>query len=491
MEFAVATEKTNYSARDDQSTMELVRRKKRTQKIAAAVAGVSALLIGATVAIILHSNTISNSSNDNGSANSSQFRNVSSAGDVTASLASYICLEIYTLNGDSCADVVKYYSASSGGQSGIGINGGSSSIVIANLTLELFEAYNPNFSSQCQANSSRALTPNKAQVCVNAYTVKSTSFVVQGKTASTKKTSTSKTTAAKTTTAIKITKSTTTTTQTTAAANTTTTSNSAATIGFWQPTVVASANGWQWQLAGSSVDTSIPVSVIDIDVYQTNPTIFITSAKPHYSRVICYCNVGTLEVGTGNSAYRPDQAAFQAITPSILGNENPSASGEYFINIKSSAARSLMLARFQFMAAAGCDAIEPDNQDSYENDESSDVTGFSLTAIDALDYLKWFTAEIHSLGMAAGLKNNGPLFETNGSTMLPLFEFALVEQCAAQKYFPYDSFVTSGKPVYAAEYNFPKESAYCASLLAHGYTGIIKNNALDAKVYQCSTDILY
>ncbi|KAJ3205158.1 hypothetical protein HDU82_005375, partial [Entophlyctis luteolus] len=216
---------------------------------------------------------------------------------------------------------------------------------------------------------------------------------------------------------------------------TTETANESMTNSLWTAPV---GSGWQWQLEGT-LDIAEVAAVYDIDVQAVGSVAKVKAIDPK-RKVICYVNVGSLE--TDNS--RPDQAQFAAAD---LGNAYPGWPNEVFVNIRSPAVRAIMIERFRDMLAAGCDAIEPDNMDSYTFDN-----GFGLTEADEIDYITWFTTEIHALGMAVGSKNGGDLIEKN-LTLLQLFDFAVVESCVAfNNCHQYSVFIAAAKPVYAAEY---------------------------------------
>ena len=51
----------------------------------------------------------------------------------------------------------------------------------------------------------------------------------------------------------------------------------------------------------------------------------------------------------------------------------------------------------------GCDAVDPDNVNGYENE-----TGFPLTAEDQLTFNRWLFDEVHRLRVAVGLRTACP-----------------------------------------------------------------------------------
>jgi hypothetical protein len=129
----------------------------------------------------------------------------------------------------------------------------------------------------------------------------------------------------------------------------------------------------------------------DIDGFDnTAATVAALHAAGH--KAICYIDVGTAE------DYRSDYASFPA---SVLGNTN-GWPGERWLDIRQlTILEPIMTARFQMCAAKGFDAVEPDNEDGWENS-----TGFPITAAQQQAYNSWIAGELHAHGMAAFGKND-------------------------------------------------------------------------------------
>ena len=107
-----------------------------------------------------------------------------------------------------------------------------------------------------------------------------------------------------------------------------------------------------------------------------------------------------------------------------------------------------MQARLTRAKAQGCDGVEPDNMDSYQNNP-----GFDLTAEDQLDFNRLIANEAHTLGLSVGLKND---LDQIGA-LVEYFDFAVNEQCF--QYIEcdvYKIFTTRNKAVFNAEY--PQEN---------------------------------
>ena len=83
--------------------------------------------------------------------------------------------------------------------------------------------------------------------------------------------------------------------------------------------------------------------------------------------------------------------------------------------------RKIMAQRLDLAKSKGCDAVDPDNVDGYNN-----RNGLGLTADDAYNYVTWLTSEAHRRGMASGLKNAGGLIKR----VLHDVDFSVNEQCA-------------------------------------------------------------
>ncbi|KAJ3138804.1 hypothetical protein HK101_003690 [Irineochytrium annulatum] len=235
----------------------------------------------------------------------------------------------------------------------------------------------------------------------------------------------------------------------------------------WKPSIGVS---FQWQLDGDVY--SAPALVYDGDPIASDFSPIGMHARGRAA--ICYVNVGSLE---SDKSVRPDFIKFPA---SVIGKAYPGWN-EKFLDTRSVVVRSLMQARFQAAADAGCDGIEPDNIDNYTYD-----TGFNLTATDGLDYVTWISTTVRGMGMMIAQKNGMDLLR---SQILFLTDFAIVEECRATKtcslFAPY---ITQSKPVYAVEYTttnalgagcstIPASEvpAACAELNGWNFEGVVKD----------------
>jgi hypothetical protein len=234
---------------------------------------------------------------------------------------------------------------------------------------------------------------------------------------------------------------------------------------WWQPEVGTS---WQWQLSGSSIDTSHDVDMFDIDMFD-NKASTVNTLHAQGRKVICYISAGSWE------DWRPDANQFPT---AVLGNNYEGWPGEKWLDIRRiDLLAPIMRARLEECKAKGFDGVEPDNMDAYNND-----TGFALTYVDQLEYNIWLANEAHALGLSIGLKND----DEQVADLLPYFDWALTEDCFAGNWCDEMApFVSAGKAVFAAEYTdemsvtkFRNQVCPLAGTL--GFSAILKDRDLDA-----------
>jgi hypothetical protein len=231
--------------------------------------------------------------------------------------------------------------------------------------------------------------------------------------------------------------------------------------GIWSP---KPGTSWQWQLSGQ-LDTSIDVSMYDIDLFTNSPA---TMAALHAAGriVVCYFSAGSYEPD------RPDSAKLQATG---LGKTLQGWPDEKWLDIRSSAVRDIMKARLDLAVSKGCDGVEPDNVDGYDNDN-----GLGLTEQDQVAYDQFLATEGHARGLSVGLKNSLGLV----STLVVAFDWALNEECL--KYNECDQlapFISAGKAVFHCEYG-TSTAGVCNNDPA-GFSTIVKRLQLDAWRLAC------
>lgn len=111
---------------------------------------------------------------------------------------------------------------------------------------------------------------------------------------------------------------------------------------FWQP---PAGTSWQIVLQTPLSDTSLDVSVYDVDLFD-NPASTFDLLHASSKRVICYFSAGSYEPN------RPDSANF---TDDDKGTELDGWPGEYWLDTTSLNVRSIMTARIALAARKGCD----------------------------------------------------------------------------------------------------------------------------------------
>ncbi|MEY4578070.1 MAG: hypothetical protein RL701_2773 [Pseudomonadota bacterium] len=231
---------------------------------------------------------------------------------------------------------------------------------------------------------------------------------------------------------------------------------------IWQPKPGAT---WQWQLTGK-VDTSVDAEMYDIDLF-TNPAATIDTLHAAGRVVICYFSAGT---------YEPDRPDSDALAKTGLGSVLDGWPDEKWLDIRLPAVRDLMKARLDLAKEKGCDGMEPDNVDGFDNDN-----GLGLTEKDALDYDKFLATESHARGLSVGLKNSLGL----AASLVSSFDWALDEECL--QYDECDSlvpFISAGKAVFHCEYA-KSTNGICGAAPA-GFSTIVKNLDLDAFRLTCN-----
>lgn len=198
----------------------------------------------------------------------------------------------------------------------------------------------------------------------------------------------------------------------------------------WSP---APGTSWQWQLS-DAIDTSFEVEMYDVDLFEASDQE-LGSLLDDGRIVVCYFSAGSYEDWREDAGDFPDEA---------LGNDLEDWEGERWLDITSDAVREIMEARLDRAADRGCDGVEPDNMDGYNNDP-----GFDLTDDDQLDYNRFIADAAHDRGLSVGLKNDVDQLEE----LVGRFDWALNEECHAyDECDAYETFIVAGKAVFCAEY---------------------------------------
>ncbi len=194
---------------------------------------------------------------------------------------------------------------------------------------------------------------------------------------------------------------------------------------------------WQWQLqpnANGVINTTYPVDVYDIDLFDA-PDSTITELQAQGRSVICYFSAGTYE------DFRDDASEFLA---EELGTSLSQFANERWLDIRSSNIQRIMLARLDVAVTRGCDGVEPDNMDGYQNS-----SGFDLSASDQLAFNRFIANAAHERGLSVGLKNDLDQI----AELVNYYDFAVNEQCHEfNECESLQPFIDANKAVFNAEY---------------------------------------
>lgn len=238
---------------------------------------------------------------------------------------------------------------------------------------------------------------------------------------------------------------------------------------IWQPQPRVT---WQWQLTGE-IDAALDVQMYDVDLFAT-PASTIAALHAGGFVVVCYLSAGTYE------PWRPDSGDFR---PEEFGRALEDWPDERWLDTRSPAVRSAMLARLDLAVTRACDGVEPDNIDAYQNDSNLD-----LSRADAIDYLRFLAREAHAKRLSIGLKNGLDLIPG----LIGEFDWALNESCLA-----YDEcgallpFIDAGKAVFHVEYVddlgdiAARAAEICGNQRIEGFSTLVKEWDLGVERGSC------
>ena len=223
---------------------------------------------------------------------------------------------------------------------------------------------------------------------------------------------------------------------------------------------------WQWQLTGD-INTSYDVDLYDIDLEET-PQEVIDDLHQQGKKVICYFNGGAYEPYRTDSYLFPDES----LGKSMEGWEN-----EKWLDIAHFDKFSgIMKGRLDLAVEKGCDGVEPENMDGYQND-----TGFAITYKDQIYYNLWIATEAHKRALSVALKNDVEQVKD----LVDDFDFAVNEQC-----FEYEEcdyllpFIEQGKAVLGVEYDL-STSEFCSEANAMNFSWLKMEYDLDGGRTSC------
>ena len=143
-----------------------------------------------------------------------------------------------------------------------------------------------------------------------------------------------------------------------------------------------------------------------------------------------------------------------------------------------------MSARFALASSKGCDGVDPDNVDGYDND-----SGFDLTPSTAVDFLTFLAIGAHGYNMSIGLKNAGAIVNAT----VDFLQWEVNEQCVQyQECDLFQPFVAAGKPVFHIEYpesapaiSSNTKNSVCDDSSAQGFSTVLKEMDLNDWVEDC------
>jgi len=195
---------------------------------------------------------------------------------------------------------------------------------------------------------------------------------------------------------------------------------------------VPAGTTWWWQL--SSLPTSTHgKQLVDLDLEAVTADKIKTFHQSN-AQVICYFSGGSYE------SWRSDAKLISA----KARGKKMDGWNELWIDVREASVRTVMKNRITLAASKGCDGVEVDNVDGYDN-----ATGFPLTKQNAIDFLKYLAGVAHDLGLSMALKNAPAIVPS----VVSFLDFAITEECSTyNECTSYTPFIKANKAVLQAEY---------------------------------------
>jgi hypothetical protein len=219
------------------------------------------------------------------------------------------------------------------------------------------------------------------------------------------------------------------------------------------------------------VDVTVNATWFDVDLWDNVSTTLISDLHTRGRKVVCYFSAGSGE------NWRPD---YGSIPRAALGNPLDGWAGEKWLDVRNAGVRTVMSKRMDRAKTAGCDGVDPDNVDGWQND-----TGFPLKSADQLDFNRFLAKEAHARGMVVSLKNDVDQI----GALVGSFDFAVNEECFAndecEKLAP---FIRAGKSVLNVEYGnvTTKKRTVCPKANADGFFTILSaQNRMNGTYTRC------
>ncbi|KAK3380596.1 glycoside hydrolase family 114 protein [Lasiosphaeria ovina] len=229
--------------------------------------------------------------------------------------------------------------------------------------------------------------------------------------------------------------------------------------------------GVKWQIEiQHTIDVTKPLVpkdalVWDIDLYhvQRHPEI-ISYLRSNIKDVVilCYVNAGLAQTSDCDFETVWQSPAYKGLLGGTYPDQN--YQGEFWVDIRNRTARDLIKERITLAQRLGCDGVDPDNIDAFEQKvNGQDVTGWNLTAADYVPFVHELAAHAHSLTTARGHtlligQKNAPTILASISAAL---DFAVLEDCADAAHAPHSrpfcaafagAYARAGKPVFSIAY---------------------------------------
>jgi hypothetical protein len=236
---------------------------------------------------------------------------------------------------------------------------------------------------------------------------------------------------------------------------------------------------WQWQIQGK-IDQSVVADMFDIDLFDARPGEInagvIDNLHAKGKHVLCYLDTGAWE------SYRPDADEFPR---SVIGNST-GWSGERYLDIRPQSwplFEPIILRRLDLAVSLGCDGIEPDQNNSVENNP-----GFPITYADEAAWYIEVATQAHARGLTVVQKNGIELLQRPqfASSMVAAHDGMLNEEC--WRYRECDDglqlYVQAGKWLGEVEYR-GQTRRFCPELQRRGFMAMKKKLSLYAYREPC------
>lgn len=214
--------------------------------------------------------------------------------------------------------------------------------------------------------------------------------------------------------------------------------------------------------------------LVELDGFDVSAAT-ITALHARGKKVLCYLNFGAWETWRADAANRPASA---------IGNAYKGWPNEYWLDIrKLDVLLPIFTSRIQMAKDKGCDGIDSDNLNGYEN-----VTGFPLTRADQIRFNLAIADVAHGMGLPIGMKNGSQIV----ADMVPAFDWVLVEGCYVDRACAlYSPFVQANKAVFDLEYDNDQfwTTELCPYAGASGVSAMMVNTQLDGWREACTPSL--